>query len=428
MSKIIFTKYSNERARRFALRTDILKDERGRWVRKKALYPEGKEHVRSILRWYGELSGRYEGSGIFMNRCRMEGDSLLLEYLEGKTLEQILDAHLIAGRTEKLTELLFQYLEKVRKGFSLEEFHATPEFTEVFGEVKLPEKLLSGDVADVDMALNNVLVDQGWTLIDYEWTFSFPIPYHFVVYRILTYYLNGNSSRNCLHELNLLEKAGLTPEEIEIYERMERHFQDVYVVSEGKDKMPHVPIRNLFDFISPGEEDLTGLRFQEQSERAARLVQLYEGPDRCFTEERSRSRELTGEGAFDGVFPLADDCRYIRLDPCSRYCVLRDLKVNGREDVHTVETNGIRTEPGEWFFGTEDPQIILERPKTDQVQISFCVEYLDKTEALSRLNELYQRQNQTLKKTRAALRQREALIQEMENTKVWKAYRKIKGK
>lgn len=430
MNKIIFTKYSNERARRFALRTDILQGEQGRSVRKQALYSEGKEHVCNILRWYEELSAQYADSRLALNRCRMEDDSLVLEYLEGQTLEQILDSYLMAGKTEKLTELLFQYLEEIKKGFCREHFRMTPEFAEVFGEASLPEELLSGDIVDIDMVLNNVLVDEKWTLIDYEWTFCFPIPYHFVVYRILCYYLNGNSSRNCLHEQNLYERAGLTQEELEIYEKMERHFQDVYVVSEGAGKDAHVPIRDLFDFISPGEEDLTGLRFQEQSERASRMVQLYEAPDPGFTEERSEVRELTGDDAFDGVFSLSDDCRYIRLDPCSRYCVVHDLKINGTGAVRPAGTNGVRTEDGSLFFATEDPQIILKCPekRSNQVRISFRVEYLDQASALGRLNELFAQQSRTLEQTRAELGQREALIREMENTKVWKAYRKLKGK
>lgn len=430
MNKIIFTKYSNERAGRFALRTDILSAEQGRIVRKQALYPEGAGHISSILRWYEELGSRYEDSALSLNRCWQKDGSLLFEYLEGRTLEQMLDSCLMAGKREDLTELLFGYLEEVKKGFPLEKFQVTPEFTEVFGDVELPEELLSGDVVDIDMVLNNVVADEGWTLIDYEWTFGFPIPYHFVVYRILTYYLNGNSSRNCLHGLKLYERAGLTEQELKIYEKMERHFQDVYVVSEGKDCGVHVPIRDLYDAISPGEEDLTGLRFQEQSERAAGMVQLYEGADCGFSEECSVRRELTGDGVFDGTFQLSEGTCFVRLDPCSRYCIVSELKVNGREDVRPVRTNGVRTGKAEWFFATEDPQIILDcqGDTAGRLEVFFRVEYLEQEDALDRLNELYARQSHVLRETRAALGQKEALIREMENTKVWKAYRKIKGK
>ncbi len=43
MAEIIYSKYSNERSRRFAIRTDILEENKKRWLQKKKLfYPEGK--------------------------------------------------------------------------------------------------------------------------------------------------------------------------------------------------------------------------------------------------------------------------------------------------------------------------------------------------------------------------------------------------
>ena len=48
MAEIIYSKYSNERSRRFAIRTDILEENKKRWLQKKALYPEGKEHMDNL--------------------------------------------------------------------------------------------------------------------------------------------------------------------------------------------------------------------------------------------------------------------------------------------------------------------------------------------------------------------------------------------
>ena len=158
--------------------------------------------MENIGRWYQELSQRYGNTKIYMNQCGMQQDYLMLEYLEGQTLENILDMLLMEGKVEELVRCLLEYLDEVKKGFWLGHFEATPEFEKVFGHVELSHELEAGDVVDIDMVLNNVLVQGSeWNLIDYEWTFAFPIPYHFVVYRILLYYLNGNSARNCLHVL-----------------------------------------------------------------------------------------------------------------------------------------------------------------------------------------------------------------------------------
>ena len=81
MSKVIYSKYSNERARKFALRTDIVTDHDRRYVKKIPLYPEGRFHVENIGRWYQELSQRYGNTKIHMNQCGMQQDYLMLEYL-----------------------------------------------------------------------------------------------------------------------------------------------------------------------------------------------------------------------------------------------------------------------------------------------------------------------------------------------------------
>lgn len=429
MSKVIYSKYSNERARRFALRTDIVSDHDRRYVKKTPLYPEGRDHVEKIEHWYHELSRRYGNTKIRMNQCGMQQEYLMLEYLEGRTLESILDTFLMEGKTEELVSCLLEYLDEVKNGFWLGHFEATPEFEKVFGHVELPGELEAGDIVDIDMVLNNILV-QGdeWNVIDYEWTFEFPIPYHFVVYRILLYYLNGNSARDSLHELNLMEKAGLTLEEIQEYEKMERHFQDVYVTQQRDGQQKHIPIRDLYEEVSPGVVDLTGLRFQDQSERAARMVQLYQAPDLAFTEERSETKDLHKEGIFLDYFAIEPSSRYVRLDPCSRYCIVKKLRMQWGEEIVNYRTNGISMEDGTLFFPLDDPQIIVKRPEDGMgdFRVYFEIEYLSLDEALYQMQKLYSSQRKALNQAQEEVRRREETIRAMENTKVWKAYRKIK--
>ena len=59
MKEIIFSKYSNERSRSFAIRTDIVEEDGKRWLEKKWLYPEGKEHVLRMKKWNQKLDQMY---------------------------------------------------------------------------------------------------------------------------------------------------------------------------------------------------------------------------------------------------------------------------------------------------------------------------------------------------------------------------------
>ena len=428
MSKIVFTKYSNERAKAFALRTDILEEAGGRRVRKKAMDPQGECHIQNIAHFYEELSRIYQDTKIHMNRCTLEDGDAYLEYLEGETLENILDGYLLEENHSLLIRTLFSYLEEVKKGFTRESFAITPEFEEVFGKVQLPENLLSADTADIDMVLNNVLVTDGWTLIDYEWSFDFPIPYHFVVFRILNYYLHGSSTRSCLIPHDLMGKAGLSPEEIEVYRRMEEHFQQVYVLREKEENRVHVPIRFLYDDITPGILDVKELGFQPLDHRGMHLVQLYEGADLAFREENSQKRSPENEGSFSGVFQVAETTRYVRLDPASRYCILHDLQVIWGKKVGEIQTNGFVMADGSRLFANEDPQMIFQRPAGAgcQVQVQFSIEYLTAEEALAQAGRVMEEMQKQKEEINRELECKKLQIHQMENTKVWKAYRKLK--
>lgn len=99
------------------------------------------------------------------------------------------------------------------------------------------------------MVLSNIFIDEKgeWTLIDYEWTFLFPIPIQFVLYRILHYYECSNAFRSQIGVWDLYAAAGISPEDREVFLEMEKHFQ-AYVIGN------YVPLRKLYPKISPGRQ------------------------------------------------------------------------------------------------------------------------------------------------------------------------------
>ena len=67
-----YVKYSNDRAREFQIRTEVCLDDQGkRVVRKYPLTWEAREHVRRMAWACEELTRRYEGSGLSVNKCRL---------------------------------------------------------------------------------------------------------------------------------------------------------------------------------------------------------------------------------------------------------------------------------------------------------------------------------------------------------------------
>ena len=101
MKEIIFSKYSNERSRSFAIRTDIVEEDGKRWLEKKWLYPEGKEHVLRMKKWNQKLDQMYGEVPFLSNKCEIGEDCAYFEYLEQENLAEYLDDLLGKGELGK---------------------------------------------------------------------------------------------------------------------------------------------------------------------------------------------------------------------------------------------------------------------------------------------------------------------------------------
>ena len=226
----IFVKYSDERSPEFAVRTDVLTDHKGkRYVEKTALSPAGTSHLQHIEDCYRKLSERYRNSGLLVNVCSRDDKGLSLAYVEGRSLADAFKHSIQQGRKEEAEDFLQKYIRYVMLGETdpaeRKEFVMTEQFREVFGDVTLPEHLQAGCGLDIDMIFPNLILDEnGWNLLDYEWTFDFPIPYHYVIYRALFYEsLEQDEKEFVLDEW--LDRAGITAAEVSAYGQMELSFQ-----------------------------------------------------------------------------------------------------------------------------------------------------------------------------------------------------------
>ena len=104
----------------------------------------------------------------------------------GKSLEQQLDEWLAEGKDEEVADCLLSFTEQLKNLPGQSMFSETEDFRAVFGS--LPDGLLqlhTLPVTDVDLVCQNILLDDSAQIIDYEWTFTFPVPVEFVIFRFL---------------------------------------------------------------------------------------------------------------------------------------------------------------------------------------------------------------------------------------------------
>lgn len=246
---IVYTKYSNDRRPELQIRTTIFKDEEGSMrVEKAAACPEALPHIRKMIKSGETLDRLYEKSKFRANRRRLTASGCAeFEYVAGRTLDE--KAGELTKDPERLTLFLREYLTAV-SALSDTSFVMTEEFKAVFGQETAFEKEPAMSCANIDMLLANIILHEGWQVIDYEWTFDFPVPTAYILWRVIHYFFSGKGEALKPIEEALLEEYRLTGR-LDVCERMETAFQS-YV--DGR----HKALRHLYPDISPGLMRLHG--------------------------------------------------------------------------------------------------------------------------------------------------------------------------
>lgn len=407
---IVFSKYSNERAPQFRIRTDILVREEGArqaWseakVRKSPFTPEAADHVRGIYGKYRKLSADLEGTGLSVNRCELRDGAAEFPFLEGETLEERLDGLLKRRKTEELKEEIHRYFSMFSQGRV--PFAETKEFRQVFGSVSFREPQKCRAVSDIDMIFSNALAaGDGYELIDYEWTFDFPIPVKYLQYRCLYYYILGNSKRDELTRGNIYREFGISREEQAQFEKMEQNFQ-AYMLGD------YTPVWKLYDEISQGVIPVQPLVKKESADKRERGVEVYFDDGRGFGAWSMR-RFTAGpdeEGRISLRILLPEGTKNLRVDPCGHRSIVRMERLRQGGAKLGCRSNGSRADNGDFIFDTEDPQFYI----TPLEGSGEPVEIMFRTQRMEGL-------------CREVVLNQHGKLRWMEQTKVWKLYRALR--
>ncbi len=188
--QIIYSQIATRRRPEYRICTDIVRQPDGRqYVVKRAAGPEARAHVARLPDHGRQLATILASTPLRVNRCTPSAAGMRFDFLEGPSLADECLARLRTGDEAAFLGQMQRFVDTVR-ALAVQPFRATPEFLRIFGAVRLPEGLKSAEVSDIDLVLPNIIVHGGaWHVIDYEWTFDFPIPIDFIVFRTLRYLL-----------------------------------------------------------------------------------------------------------------------------------------------------------------------------------------------------------------------------------------------
>ncbi len=433
--RVIYSKFSDDRAKEFSIYTNILKKEDASLSVKK--YPadaKAMAHVRHIYDMGQALAKSYDSEKLKVNPCFWEGDGVRFSFAEGDTLENRIDRLLFSGKEEEaktlflgFADFLLSLAEKDQRPFEL-----TADFEEVFGPVEENlksqedkiedienieeieerkaieeerEKLLlsSLKLSNIDLIPANIMVSDHWEMIDYEWTFDFPIPLQFILYRMIYLYLNSSTRRKKAETWSLYEIYGITEEKKEVYARMESHFQ-AYI--QGKRiRFDDIQIR-----LDPGRFDIAGMLEHSQSLLDPCFMQVFFSDNQEFTEEASIHFSGICMGKNQIEVSLPQEAFYLRIDPLAAECLIADFSLfqkdeKGKEEAIPIrKCNGKILKEGKIGFLTEDPQIYMK--KAGKAGKNFRIEFTLLEKDASRVRAICQKEEGLLDKIKARVKER----------------------
>ena len=376
--KTIFSKYSNERAPRFAIKTIIVKDDKGNMqVRKYPQSPEAKGHIEKMLESCEKISKYYASSGFKAAKAYAVNEGTAFDYVAGKTFEEMLEEADKDNKPEKVLELIEKFRNMLMKNDNVKPFVPTEEFISVFGNEALPDELNAMDFTCMDLAFSNLIInDDGINVIDYEWCFDFPVPIEYIVYRAVDLYVKINGKIRLI-ENDIYGYLGFDKQSRASYDAMEANFQK-YVRNSA------FSTRDLYEKFGYKNYNLTDIMEKAAIEPEECFAQVYMDYGDGYSESNSYRRMYRTNERVEMNIAFTNKVKSCRFDPEDNSCIMIIERIAACNENGIFEpkyhTNGCESH-GVIYFAMDDPQIIFENIEqgAESVQISFKVMKMDKS-------------------------------------------------
>ncbi|PBH14860.1 hypothetical protein BGV19_05630 [Clostridioides difficile] len=356
MSKIIYSKYSNERNKKFQIRTSILQNDDGKKIVKKlAIVDESKKHIDDIFENFERLKDNYYlDERVKINLCNKTEDGLEFEYLEGMTLDKIIDDFMENNEYDKSIEIIKDFRNVIFNVSTTCGFNITEDFIKVFGNVDFNSDTKATLLSNIDSSFNNLVINDAWNIIDYEWVYKFPIPIRYILYRALNIYITTSVYGSKLKDLNIYDILGYSELELSKYEFMEYNFGR-YIAGES------ISLQNLYEDIKTKKYKLEELLISNDFNKR---MQIFYDEGNGFSEENSYYIDLEMKNKI--TIPLEKDIKSIRIDPASVNCIILINKLDVVFANETIDiknnliTNADEKKQDLYNFLSSDPQIYID--------------------------------------------------------------------
>lgn len=388
MKNIVYVKYSNERSDKFKIRTCIVKDGDRLVVEKAPLTESSREHIANIYNAYLSLSENNLSGAVAINKCTINGEIAQLEYIKGNTLEERLDALLDSKDTEGLLNEVSSYFNEVFNVKGKTQFVQTKEFVQVFGDLRGECEYEAVSLSNIDVVFNNVIVTDVYNIIDYEWTFNFPVPIKYIMYRVIFTYIIGHSKRRILLEKGIYERFNITDEEITAFDNMEINFQR-YVLKDS------FSTKSFYHDIKPEKYYVVDQAYVAERDRGYYAVDVFFNKgEGILPESIVKHYDINKTDGTSLEIQVPEDVVEVRIDPASLSCIVEDLVVKDKNDnLLSPFSNGFDLGEGTIVFKDNDPNMYVTTKGIDFIKVSYRLRAISVETAEAMINSITELRN-----------------------------------
>ena len=405
----------------FKIKTCIYENNETKIVYKIGVTEEAKKHLIKMENNYNLMRKTY--SDYKISKCKITNEGILLKYISGVSLQEMLLDMAEKKNKKKFFEILELY-KSVVTNFGDDQiinFYYTDSFKKIFGdEILNLEKYKAFKISNIDMNLDNILMNEKEVeIIDYEWVMDFPVPIDFIIYRaIINFYFNN---------MPLLESF-ISLDEIFIFLDI-KEFVDKESEIMQKKFHEYVYVENEIDY-SKILDNYKKPVYDFNIDCKTYIFQVFLKRDGQYSEENSKKIIFEKDRIFEKTIILEEEnLEEIRIDPINESSILKisELKLincdNENIEYEIFYSNSLYVSEKKYIFSTNDPQLYLKfkKDKIKEIQIKIeCIEIydLDNKDKLEMLLNLFEKNDDLFGKNKNLVNKNDDLVNENEKLRI----------
>ena len=229
---IVYSKFNDNRKSKFQLITKIEKVNNKFIASKTASTAKANLFLNSIYDKYKYLKFNNFSFEPIKPKKTDKVNKITFEFIKSKSIDSLLYKTLVNNDKNKFKKIVESYIYQIKKN-SIIHTQLNNEFYKIFYDIDkhFNKEIQSLKTSCIDLNFNNIFFDNKnhkYFLIDYEWTFNFPVPYKYIIFRAITdfYFRYYEYNLNSFVNINsLFVLAEITSKEEKEYINFEYNFQ-----------------------------------------------------------------------------------------------------------------------------------------------------------------------------------------------------------